>query len=56
MKVTVRVCVCLFSIGDHTVGPKVLKFGIEDHIYLAEVIGNIWFRFPYPQGRGEAKE
>ena len=31
-------CVCLFSKGGHTVGPTVLKFGIEDHIYSGEVI------------------
>ena len=53
---TVRVCFCLFSIGGHIVGPTVLKFGLEDHIYPGEVIGYISFRFPYPPGSGEAKE
>ena len=46
------VCVCLFSIGGHTVGPAMLKFDMEDHIYPGEVIGYILFRYPYPQGRG----
>ena len=46
------VCVCLFSIGGHTVGPTVLKFCIEDRIYPWEVIGYILFRYPYPQGLG----
>ena len=46
------VCVCLFSIGGHTVGPTVLKFGMEDHIYPGEVIGYILFRYPYPRVGG----
>ena len=35
----VWVCVCVFFIGSHTVGPTELKFGMEDHIYPWEVIG-----------------
>ena len=46
---------CVFSIGGHTVGPTVLKFGMEDHIYPWEVIGYISFRYPNPQGRGRPK-
>ena len=42
---------CLFSIGGHTVGPTVLKFGMEDHIYPREVIGYILLRYT---GSGEA--
>ena len=42
----------LFSIGGHTVGPTVLKFGMEDHIYPGEVIGYILFRYPYPRVGG----
>ena len=48
-------CVCLFSIGGHTVGPTVLKFGTEDHIYPGEVIGYISFQYPYPLGQGRPK-
>ena len=49
------VCVCVFSIGDHTVGPTVLKFGMEDHIYPWEVIGYILLRYPNPLGQGRPK-
>ena len=51
----IKVTVYLFSIGSHTVGPTVLKFGMEDHIYPVEVIGYILFGYPYPQGRGRPK-
>jgi len=51
----VCVCVCLFSIGGHTVGPTELKFGMEDHIYPWEVLSYILFRYPYPQGQGRPK-
>ena len=37
----------VFLIGGHTVGPTVLKFGMEDHICPREVIG-----YANPQGRG----
>ena len=36
----------------HCVGPTVVKFGIEDHIYPAEVVEYILFWYPYPQGWG----
>ena len=36
--IKVAVCVCVFSIGGHLVGPTELKFGMEDHIYPGEVI------------------
>ena len=48
--------VCLFSIGGHTVGHTVLKFGMEDHIYPREVMGYILLGYPNSLGRGEAKE
>ena len=35
---------CVFFTG-HTVGPTVLKFGMDDHIYPWEVIGYILFGF-----------
>ena len=44
-------CVCVFFIGGHTVGPSVLKFGMEDHIYPREVIGYILFGYPNPGGQ-----
>ena len=52
MKVTVCVCVsvCLLSIGGHTLGPTMLKFGMESHIYPWEVKGYISFRYPNWQG------
>ena len=46
---------CVFFIGSHTVGPRVLKFGMEDHIYPWEVIGYISFRYPHHLGRGRPK-
>ena len=51
----IKVTVCISSIGGHTVGPTELKFGMEDHIYLWEVLRYISFRYPYPQGRGRPK-
>ena len=45
-------CVCVFYIGGHTLGPTVM----DDHIYPWEVIGYISFWYPNPLGRGEAKE
>ena len=48
-------CVCVFFIGGHTVGPRVLKFGMEDHIYPWEVIGYILFGYPNPGGQGALK-
>ena len=42
---------CVFSIGGHTVGPTVLKFGMEDHIYPGEVLGYISFWHPDPLGQ-----
>ena len=50
-----RLYLCVFSTGGHTIGSTELKFGIEDHIYPREVIGYIWFRYPNPQGRGGPK-
>ena len=41
--IQVTVCVSLFSLGSHTIGPTVLKFGMGDHIYPVEVIGLILF-------------
>ena len=55
IQVTVCVCVCLFSIGSHTVGPTGFKIGMEDPIYPGEVIGYILLRYPYPLGRGRPK-
>ena len=46
---------CVLSIGGNTVGPKELKFGMEDHIYPWEVRRYISFRYLYPQGRGSPK-
>ena len=46
---------CVFSIGDHIVGPRELKFGMEDHIYPWEVIGYISFRYTSWQGSGGPK-
>ena len=43
---------CLFSIGGHIVGPTVLKFGMEDHVYPWEVI---WYILFCPLGRGRPK-
>ena len=31
IEATVCVHVCVFSLGGHSVGPTVLKFGMEDH-------------------------
>ena len=45
-------CVCLFSIGGHTVGPRVLKLGMEDLIYPGEVVRYILLQYPYPLGQG----
>ena len=45
----------MFLIGGHTVGPSVLKFGIEDCIYPWDVIGYISFRDPNPRGQGALK-
>ena len=53
--IKVTMWVCLFSIGGHYVGPTVLKFGMEYHIYPGEVIGYISFGYPLPPGSGEAK-
>ena len=51
--IKVTVFVCVFSIGGHTVGPTVLKFGTEDHIYPRRL-----YFIPVSQlpGSGEAKE
>ena len=49
IKVTVWVS---FLVGSNTVGPTVLKFGTEDHIYTREVIGYILFRWPSKLGPG----
>ena len=45
-------CVCVFFKGGHTVGPTVLKFGMEDRIYPWEVIGYISLQYPQPSGSG----
>ena len=41
-------CVCIFSIGGHTIGPAVLKFCMEDHIYPGEVIVPVRSGTPTP--------
>ena len=46
---------CVFLIGSHDVGPRVLKFGTVDHIYPWKVIGNILFGYPNPGGQGALK-
>ena len=51
----IKVSVCVFSIGGHTVGPTELKFGMEDHIYPRGVIGYILFPNTYPPGGGRPK-
>ena len=51
----IKVTVCVFYIGSHTVGPRVLKFGMKDHIYPWEVIGYILFGYPNPRGQGALK-
>ena len=43
---------CVFFIGGHTVGTRVLKFCMEYHIYPWEVIGYILFGYPNPRGQG----
>ena len=48
-------CVCVFSIGGHTLEPTELKFGMKDHIYPGEVIGYILFWYPNPQGQEAQK-
>ena len=55
LTVTEWVCVCLFSIGGHTVGTTELKFGMENHFNHLEVIGYIWAGYPHPWGQGALK-
>ena len=45
----------MFFIGGHTDRPRVMKFGMEDHIYFREVIGYILFGYPNPGGQGALK-
>ena len=52
----IKVTVCVFFIGGDTVGPTVLKFGIEVRIYPWEVIGYISLRYHQPLGSGALKE
>ena len=49
------VSVCLFSIGGHTIGPRVLKLGMEDHIYPGGGYRIHFAPVPLPWV-GEAKE
>ena len=46
---------CVFFIGGYTIRPRVLKFGMENHIYPWEVIGYILFGYPNPWGQGALK-
>ena len=41
---------CVFFIGGHTVGPTVLKSGMEDHIYPWDRIHFV--AIPQPSGPG----
>ena len=53
MCVWVCACVCVSVLyRGYTVGPTMLKFGMEDHIYLWEVIGYILMRHPNPLNGG----
>ena len=47
---------CLFSIGSHTFGPRVLKLGMGDHIYPWEVVRIHFALVPQPPRSEEAKE